>query len=70
MHKHTVAEKLQLNAMLLEAEHLVNGLEGQMDKEPTTFPNLKHANKMRKLHKLRMASPKTPVTPVTPTKAT
>lgn len=61
LHKHTLGEKLQLNAMLLEAERVVQGLEKQLNKAATPFSNLK----MHKIHKLKV-----PTTPGSSAKVT
>lgn len=59
VHKHTVAEVMQLSQMLIEAEKVVNGLEGQMNKPTTEFSNLKRHAKRPTTH----ATHKTPTTP-------
>jgi hypothetical protein len=60
-HQHTVAEAMQLSALLVEAEKVVNGLEVQMNKPQTVFANLKRKSKFK-----RPTTPVTPATPVTP----
>jgi hypothetical protein len=61
VHKHTLREAMQLSALLVEAEKVVNGLEGQMNTPQTVFANLKRKSKSK-----RPTTPTTPATPATP----
>jgi hypothetical protein len=59
VHKHSVAEVMQLSQMLIEAEKVVNGLEEQMNKPTTVFSNLKRHSK-HAAHKTPTTPPATP----------
>jgi len=48
-HKHTFAESIQMSTMLMEAEKLVNGLEDQLNKPETIFPDLQRMSKFQKI---------------------
>jgi len=68
LHQHTLAEAMQLSALLVEAEKVVNGLEAQMNQPQTVFANLKRKSKFKR--PTTPATPATPATPVTPVKST
>lgn len=65
VHKHTIAETMQLGNMLIEAERVVNGLEEQMNKPATEFSNLQRHSKSKRptthaVHKTPTTPPATP----------
>lgn len=53
LHKHTLSEAIQLNKLLVEAEQLVNGLEGQLNKPSTHFKELENRKRVQRFRKYR-----------------